>query len=137
MKLLAFLFLAGIASAALALDATRYYPLKAGNQWSYKNTGTGATNTTTVGNPVKLSTGVLAFPVTSVQSDISGQSVSYETSDQNGVRYHQNLITGSNFVVTGNFSPPGSFLPAQVTVGSTRTFSYTNSQSFNSSGTVT
>jgi hypothetical protein len=127
-RLLAFFFLAGVASSAAALDSTRYYPLKAGYQWTYKSTSTGFTQTSTVGTPVSLSTGVLAFPVAAVTSDPAAagyQQTNYETSDQNGFRAHQITSSSANSTFTITWSPPITYLPPNPVVGSTYTYSGT------------
>jgi hypothetical protein len=123
-RLLAFVILAGAASAAAALDSTRYAPLRTGYQWSYKNasTSTGFSNTSTVGNQVRLATGVLAFAVENVTDDPDGYpSTSYQTSDQYGGRSHQ-VGTGDTAIT---WSPPNTYLPPNPVVGNTYTYNST------------
>ena len=138
-KLLAFFLLVGVACAAMALDSTHYYPLKTGYQWTYKNTSTGTTSTSTVGNLVTLPTGISAYAVSNIVPDpsVAGCSspcplTTYETSDQNGARHHQEVVTyAANDVQTVTFSPPEMWLPPNPAVGSTYTYSHTETDATN------
>lgn len=127
LKLLAFLFLACFVTAAAALDAMRYFPLKEGYQWTYRSTSTGATETVTVGKQVRLTSGALAFPV---GSDLYPESATYESNDQYGARAHQFSFVGPEYTVTSTYSPAWNFLPPDPTVGSSYTYTTTSSDYF-------
>lgn len=124
-------------SSTFAQDIANYLPHAAGNQWSYIN-NVYATKTDTIGSPVMLPSGTVAFPWTGVDSSQPGYQVTYNTIDEYGFRRYQEYISSvyisgyGNTTATAIYSPALLVLPANVTLGNTYsstgvvTFTYAN-----------
>jgi hypothetical protein len=101
-----------------AITTAPYFPIQAGNSWTYNNSVTG-TYTTTVLNGTVLVNGV----ATVVLQDSDGLQ-SYLTNDQNGIRLHRQYEPSvwfdgfgyTSFEVT--YNPPMKMVDAEATIGS-------------------
>lgn len=133
--------LLGLASVSLALTVENYLPHEAGDQWSYINNNH-TTETTTIGSPVMLPSGIATIPWTTVDSSQSGYSVTYHTIDGNGFRRHQEYtsslyISGYGYTsFTGTYSPALSICPPYVSVGDTITSTGTATMAYTNIATV-
>lgn len=106
----------------LAITTAPYFPIDAGNSWTYSWTDNGFTGTSTT---TVLDTPVLVNGVTTivVQESDGELTQTYMTNDQNGIREHREYvpstwIDGFGFTsVDMVFSPPMKMVDAETTVG--------------------
>ena len=106
----------------LAITTAPYFPIDAGNSWTYSWTDNGLTGTSTT---TVLDTPVLVNGVTTivVQESDGELTQTYMTNDQNGIREHREYvpstwIDGFGFTsVDMVFSPPMKMVDAETTVG--------------------
>lgn len=126
LKVLRFLTVLGVLATQqqvrAAFEARPYFPLRAGNSWSYQDDTLNFTTT------VQSSTVTINGIATVVLLDAPTGFANYFTNDNNGLRLHRQFEPDGNITVT--FIPPVKFANALTDIGQTVNSSGTASTNF-------
>ncbi len=105
-----------LGASADAFDATQYFPLAAGNSWTFEIDG--ERHTTTVQPEIVEISGVLTWHLLKTEGPNAGTS-QFWTSDSAGVRVHVATTIVSGELLAFQFIPPIPIMNATANVGET------------------